>query len=54
MTIEIQYMILAQCTICSRIWSGTAYIKSGHLLPLTADGAEADFPHSFRTPWIAP
>jgi hypothetical protein len=38
MTIEIQYMILAQCTICSRIWSGTAYIKSGHLLPLTADG----------------
>src|ERR1039458_1455226 len=27
----------------------TAYIKSGHLLPLSADGAEADFSHSFRT-----
>jgi hypothetical protein len=30
-----------------------AYIKSGHLLPLTADGAEADFSHSSRTGWIA-
>ena len=27
----------------------TAYIKSGHLLPLPADGAEADFSHIFRT-----
>ena len=27
----------------------TAYIKSGRLLPLTADGAEADIFHIFRT-----
>ena len=26
-----------------------AYIKSGYLLPLTADGAETDFPHIFFT-----
>jgi len=26
-----------------------ACIKSGHLLPLTADGADADFFHIFRT-----
>jgi len=26
-----------------------AYIKSGHLLPLPADGAETDFSHIFRT-----
>ncbi len=27
----------------------TAYIKLGHLLPLTADGAETEFFHGFRT-----
>ncbi len=26
-----------------------AYIKSGHLYPLTADGAKGDFFHVFRT-----
>jgi hypothetical protein len=31
----------------------TAYIKSGRLLPLTADGAETDFFHIFRTAFWA-